>query len=76
MPQPQAGNGGTTSEIVIRARVGADGHIYEPVVQASDRPDLESEALQLARLWTFTPAMCDAHVDVQEVDFSLYFQGR
>jgi Gram-negative bacterial TonB protein C-terminal len=76
MPQPESGNGGTTSEVLIRAQVNGDGHIYEPMVQASDRPELNAEALRLARQWTFTPAMCDGHVDVQEVDFSLHFQGR
>jgi TonB family protein len=76
MPQPGAGNGGTTSDVVIRARVGVDGRIYEPVVQSSDRPDLNSEALDLSRKWTFTPAMCNGRADAHEVDFTLHFQGR
>ena len=76
MPQPPAGNGGTSSGVVVRARVGVEGHIYEPVVQSSDRPDLNSEALSLARQWTFTPAMCNGRADPHEVDFTLHFQGR
>ena len=76
MPQPKPGNGGGTDDVAIRAQVGFDGHIYEPVVQASDRPDLNPEALELARQRTFTPAMCDGKVDVHEVDFVLHFIGR
>ncbi len=76
MPQPPAGNGGTTFDVMIRARVGIDGRVYEPLVQSSDRPDLNSEALSVARQWTFTPAMCNGRPDPQEVGFTLHFQGR
>jgi len=76
MPQPQPGNGGTTTDVLVRARVGADGRVYEPVVQSSERADLESEALDLARKWTFTPAMCNGQPNAQEISFTLHFQGR
>jgi len=76
MPQPQPGSGGTVSDILIRASLGVDGRVYQPVVQFSDRPELNAEALDLARKWTFTPAMCDGRADVHEVDFTLHFQGR
>jgi TonB family protein len=76
MPQPQPGNGGTQSDVLIRAQVGTDGHVYEPVVQSSERPELNQEALGLARQWTFTPALCDGRPNMQEVDFTLHFRGR
>ncbi len=76
MPQPKSGNGGTTSDVIIRGMAGVDGKLYDPVVQSSDRPDLNVEAIEIAKQWTFTPAMCDGHPDAHEVDFTLQFQGR
>lgn len=76
MPQPQPGNGGTTADVVIRAMVGVDGRIYEPVVQSSDDQELNAQALELAQRWTFTPAMCNGRPDAREVDFTLHFLGR
>lgn len=61
MPQPKAGNGGNDSDVIVRATVGADGKVYEITVQNSERPDLNDEALALAKQWTFTPALCDGH---------------
>jgi TonB family protein len=76
MPQPKSGNGGENADIVIRGMVGADGKLYDLTVQNSERPDLNTEALELARQWTFTPPMCDGHPDAREVDFTLEFRGR
>jgi TonB family protein len=76
MPQPKAGNGGSTTDIVIRGTVGFDGKVYGAVVQSSERPDLNQEALTLANQWRFTPAMCNGRPDAHEVDFTLEFQGR
>ena len=76
MPQPNPGNGAGNADVVIRGMVGTDGKLYDATVQNSERPELNAEALQLARQWTFTPAMCDGHPDAHEVDFTLQFQGR
>ncbi len=76
MPQPKGGNGGGNSDIIIRGMAGVDGKLYDAIVQSSDRPDLNAEAIAIAKQWTFTPAMCDGHADAHEVDFTLQFQGR
>jgi TonB family protein len=76
MPQPKAGNGGTDSDIMVRASVGVDGKVYETTVQSSERPDLNEEALALAKQWRFTPALCDGSPLQKVVEFSLHFQGR
>jgi hypothetical protein len=76
MPQPKPGNGGGNSDIFIRGMAGVDGRLYDAIIQGSDRPDLNAEAIQIANQWTFTPAMCDGHPDAHEVDFILQFQGR
>ena len=76
MPQPAAGNGGGDASVTIRGTVGVDGRIYDATVQSSERPDLNAEALELAKRWTFNPAMCDGRPDAHEVDFTLEFQGR
>jgi TonB family protein len=76
MPQPKAGNGGTDTDIMVRASVGVDGNVYETSVQSSDRPDLNEEAIAVAKQWHFTPALCDGKTLQKTVEFSLHFQGR
>jgi len=76
MPQPKAGNGGTDSDVMVRASVGVDGRVYETTVQSSERPDLNEEALALAKQWRFTPALCDGNPLQKVVEFTLHFQGR
>ena len=68
MPQPKAGNGGEMDDIVVRGFVGIDGKLYEAAVQSSGRPDLNVEALAVARQWSFTPAMCNGNPDVHEAE--------
>jgi TonB family C-terminal domain len=76
MPQPEPGSGGGSAEVIIRGTVGMDGKVYDATVQNSERPDLNAEALEMAKRWTFNPAMCDGRPDAHEVDFTLEFQGR
>jgi Gram-negative bacterial TonB protein C-terminal len=76
MPQPKAGNGGRTDDIIVRGYVGMDGKMFEPAVQSSERPELNAEALTVAKQWTFTPAMCNGKPDVHEAEITLHFQGR
>ena len=76
MPQPKPGNGGETTDIVLRGRVGVDGKLFDLAVQNSERPELNAEALALAGQWIFTPAMCDGRADVHEASITLHFQGR
>jgi TonB family protein len=65
MPQPKPGNGGQTEDVVVRGLVGLDGKIDQATVQSSDREDLNPEALDIAKQWTFTPAMCNGHPDMR-----------
>lgn len=76
MPQPKADNGGSDVDIVVGATIGTGGQVVETVIRSSERADLNEQALALARQWTFTPALCDGHPKVEEVDFTLHFQGR
>jgi len=76
MPQPKPGTGGRNDDIVVRAMVGYDGRVYDLTVQSSEREDLNPEALNIAKQWTFTPSMCEGHPDAHEVDITLHFQGR
>ena len=76
MPQPKAGNGAGTVDIVVRGQVGVDGKMYDLAVQSSERPELNAGALAQAQQWTFTPAMCNGQPDVHEAAITLHFQGR
>jgi hypothetical protein len=75
MPQPKPGNGGETTDIVVRGQVGINGKLFDLTVQNSERPELNAEALALAEQWLFTPAMCDGKADVHEASITLHFQG-
>jgi TonB family protein len=76
MPQPKAGNGAGTVDVVVRGWVGVDGKMHDLAVQTSERAELNAEALAQAQQWTFTPAMCNGQPDVHEASITLHFQGR
>jgi hypothetical protein len=76
MPQPKPGNGGGDAEVLLRGLIGVDGKIHEAVVQTSERPDLNAEALALIQQWTFTPGICDGRPNQYEASFVMHFQGR
>ena len=76
MPQPAAGNGASVTEILVHAVIGPDGKVQDAVVENSERPDLNEEALKTARGWTFTPATCNGQPNTQESNLVIRFQGR
>lgn len=76
MPQPAAGSGREDTDLVLRGIIGPDGRVHDAVVQSSDRPDLDAEALRTIGQWVFTPAMCDGKPNATEASFTLHFQGR
>jgi TonB family protein len=76
MPQPKPGNGGGESDVVVRGLIGTDGRVHDAVVQSSERPDLNAEALSLIAQWVFTPGMCNGSPNQNEASFVLHFQGR
>ena len=76
MPQPKPGSGGADTDVIVRGIIGQDGRIHDAVVQRSDRPDLNPEALNLIQQWVFTPAICDGQPNMTEASFALHFQGR
>jgi len=75
MPQPP-GTGGAIPNVVVHALIGADGLVREAASEDSDRPDLNQEALKIARGWTFTPAMCNGKPNPQQANLVVRFQGR
>jgi TonB family protein len=76
MPQPAAGNGASATEILVHAVIGPDGRVQDAVVENSERPDLNEEALKTARSWIFTPATCNGQPNTQESNLVIRFQGR
>lgn len=76
MPQPKPGNGGTEVDVVVRGVISQDGKIHDAVVQSSERPDLNAEALDIIHQWVFTPPMCNNQPTTAEASFTLHFQGR
>ena len=73
MPQPRTSGGGS-ADIVVRGMIGADGRVHDPVVQRSERPDLNAQALSLIQQWTFAPAMCDGKTNATTASFVLHFR--
>lgn len=76
MPQPKPGNGGGDFDVVARGVIGWDGKVHDAVVQSSERPDLNAEAVSLVEQWVFTPALCNGRPVVTEASFTLRFQDR
>jgi TonB family protein len=76
MPQPKSGNGGADTDIILRGMISNDGRIHDAVVQRSERPDLNAEALSLIQQWVFEPALCNGSPNLTEASFELHFRGR
>lgn len=76
MPQPKPGNGGGSTDIMVRGMIWGDGSVHDAIVQSSERPDLNAEALGLIQQWVFTPALCNGAPNRSEASFELHFQGR
>jgi hypothetical protein len=76
MPQPKPGNGAGQIDVVVRGMIGRDGRIHDAVIDTSERPDLNAEAINIIHQWVFTPPMCDNQPSSAEASFTLHFQGR
>ena len=77
VPQPPSGSSSAdTTEVLLHGTIGKDGGVHSIVVDQSDRPDLNQEAIQTVSRWLFTPAMCDGKTTNWEADFVIHFQGR
>jgi hypothetical protein len=76
MPQPPPGRGGKDWDVVVRGIIGVDGKVHDAVVQSSERPDLNAEALALVGQWTFVPAVCNGHPNTSDASLVLHFDAR
>jgi TonB family protein len=73
MPQPKA-TGSGTADILLRGIIGKDGKVHDAMVQRSERPDLNAQALSIIQQWTFSPAMCDGEPNETNATFVLHFR--
>ena len=76
MPQPTAGSGDQITDVVLEGVIGPNGKVYSAVVMIPNRPELNAEALNVVKSWTYTPALCDGKPYWQKSEFVLHFQGR
>jgi hypothetical protein len=76
MPQPTPGRGGRDWDVVLRGLIGVDGKVHDALVQSSDRPDLNAEALAIVAQWAFVPAMCNGRPNPSDASFVLHFNAR
>jgi TonB family protein len=77
VPQPPSGNSGAeTTDVLLHGTIWKDGGVRNIVVDQSDRPDLNEEAIQTVSRWLFTPAVCDGKKTNWEANFVIHFQGR
>ena len=63
-------------DVVVHAMIGVDGHAHNAVIESSDRPDLNQEALKIVQNWVFTPSLCNGKPNEQEGNLVVHFQGR
>ncbi len=51
MPQPKPGNGGSEIDVVVRGVISQDGRVHDAVIDSSERPELNTEAIQIIHQW-------------------------
>jgi hypothetical protein len=77
VPQPPTGSSGAeTTDVLLHGTIGQDGAAHSIVIDESDRPELNLEAIQTVSRWVFTPAVCDGKPTTWEANFVVHFQGR
>lgn len=75
-PTPAKGTGQSNVDVIVRGVVEADGRLHRTLIDRSDRPDLNAEALDAVAQWTFTPALCDGRPNATMVTVAVHFFGR
>lgn len=73
MPQPNP-TGSGFADILLRGMIGKDGRVHGAVIQRSERPDLNAQALSIIQQWIFSPAMCDGAPNETPGTFTLHFR--
>jgi hypothetical protein len=74
--QPAPGNSSAYTEVLVRGMIGTDGRVHQALIQSSDRPDLNAEALQVVSQWIFSPAVCNGRPNFTVATFLVRFQGH
>jgi TonB family protein len=77
-PQPAA-KGGVDAPVItveLRVHVRPDGTVGKAEVLQPVRDDLDSEAVELVKTWTYQPGVCEGTKQDFAVDAAVHFQGR
>ncbi|MGD0627877.1 MAG: TonB family protein [Terracidiphilus sp.] len=77
-PQPAA-KGGVDAPVItvdVRVHVRPDGTVGKAEVLKPVRDDLDAEALELVKTWTYQPGVCEGNKQDFAIDAAVYFQGR
>ena len=77
-PQPAArgGPGAPVITIVVRVHIRPDGTVSKAEVLKPVREDLDSEAVELVRTWTYEPGSCEGIKHDFAIDAEVHYQGR
>jgi TonB family protein len=78
VPQPAA-KGGVDAPVItvdVRVHVRPDGTVGKAEVLKPVRDDLDSEAVELVKTWTYQPGVCEGTKQDFAIDAAVYFQGR
>ncbi len=77
-PQPAAKGGvdAPVTTVVVRVHVRPDGTVGKAEVLKPVRDDLDSEAVELVKTWTYQPGVCEGNKQDFAIDAAVYFQGR
>jgi TonB family protein len=77
-PQPAA-RGGVDAPVItveVRVHVRPDGTVGKAEVVKPVRDDLDSEAVELVKTWTYQPGSCEGTMKNFAIDTAVRFQGR
>jgi TonB family protein len=77
-PQP-ASKGGVDAPVItveVRVHVRPDGTVGNAEVLKPLRNDLDSEAVELVKTWTYQPGVCEGTKQDFAIDAAVHFQGR
>ena len=77
-PQPASKGGGDAPVITVEVHlhVRPDGTVWGAEILKPVRDDLDAEAVELVKTWTYQPGVCEGTRQDFAIDASVHFQGR
>lgn len=75
-PAPKGGVDAPVITVEVHLHVRPDGTVSKAEILKPIRDDLDAEAVELVKTWTYQPGVCNGNKQDFAIDAAVHFQGR